>query len=375
MNKVYQIKTALQEMAAKTRVVTAAILPRSAEATQVALKDTEKKLLSYTRVTNYEQYFVEADNHVINTLQMGKGPVLLMLHGFAGGIGFWSRNLNEISKSYTVFAIDLPGFGRNVRAPYKGKTTQEAENYFVSAIEAWRKEMNIDKFSILGHSLGGYVTSCYAERYPQHVEKIILADPFGVEEQLILENLPHLTKMKMRAVRAGSTYSLSWVRAAGPVFGPHLVERVRWDLMDKWDDRLAQDFSQELEGGKIRVSMKDVYKIDCDDTQNIRAHPLAEYIYLCNSSPIKGGEEAFQTIVFPSDGITAPLSSRLMKLPKHIPISFIYGKHSWVGTAGAHQVKKARSNVRIQTLKNSGHHLYIDDEHDFNRFVREHSAE
>ena len=40
--------------------------------------------------------------------------------------------------------------------------------------------MKIEKFVLMGHSLGGYISCCYALQYPQHVEKLILASPVGV---------------------------------------------------------------------------------------------------------------------------------------------------------------------------------------------------
>jgi pimeloyl-ACP methyl ester carboxylesterase len=50
-----------------------------------------------------------------------------------------------------VYAIDLPGFGRSSRTPFKGKSPQEAEEFFLSAIEKWRKEMQLNEsFTLLG---------------------------------------------------------------------------------------------------------------------------------------------------------------------------------------------------------------------------------
>ena len=53
----------------------------------------------------------------------------------------------------------------------------------MESLEKWRKAMKLEKFVLLGHSLGGYISCCYALQYPQHVEKLILASPVGVPQE------------------------------------------------------------------------------------------------------------------------------------------------------------------------------------------------
>ena len=88
----------------------------------------------------------------------------------------------------TDTALDMLGMGRSSRPPFvihakdpNGKIS-EAENFFVDALEEWRKQRNIDKFTLIGHSLGGYLAVVYALRYPGHLNKLILASPVGIPE-------------------------------------------------------------------------------------------------------------------------------------------------------------------------------------------------
>ena len=115
---------------------------------------------------------------------------LVMLHGYGAGLGFYYRNFESLSRAegWKVFALDLLGMGRSSRPPFKihakdkaGKI-EEAESWFVDALEEWRTKRGLDKFTLLGHSLGGYLAIAYALKYPGHLNKLILASPVGIPE-------------------------------------------------------------------------------------------------------------------------------------------------------------------------------------------------
>lgn len=57
------------------------------------------------------------------------------------------------------------GFGRSSRPAFSSEA-MEAELQLVNSVEEWRKEMNIDKFYLLGHSMGGFIAASYSLKYP-----------------------------------------------------------------------------------------------------------------------------------------------------------------------------------------------------------------
>jgi pimeloyl-ACP methyl ester carboxylesterase len=94
---------------------------------------------------------IQAGDHQINTIKMGSGSPLVMLHGFAAGLAFWVSNFEPLAKNHTIYAIDLPGFGRSSRVAYRGSSIKEAEEYFVLTLEEWRKAVKIkEKFTLMG---------------------------------------------------------------------------------------------------------------------------------------------------------------------------------------------------------------------------------
>jgi cardiolipin-specific phospholipase len=115
---------------------------------------------------------------------------LVMLHGYGAGLGFFYKNFEGLSrnKGWRLYALDLLGMGRSSRPTFRvhakdqeGKI-REAENWFIDALEEWRVQKRIDRFTLIGHSLGGYMAVAYALKYPGHLKKLILASPVGIPE-------------------------------------------------------------------------------------------------------------------------------------------------------------------------------------------------
>ena len=70
-----------------------------------------------------------------------------------------------MSQKRPLYTFDLLGFGRSSR-PKFDQEPELAEETFVESIEEWRKNLNLDKVILLGHSFGGYLASSYALKYP-----------------------------------------------------------------------------------------------------------------------------------------------------------------------------------------------------------------
>ena len=128
-----------------------------------------------------------------------------MVHGFGGGLALWALNVDSLAKQRSLYTFDLLGFGRSSRAEFSAEP-EEAEEEFVDSIEKWREKLGLEKFVLLGHSLGGYLASSYALKYPRRVQHLILVDPWGFPE---------------KSSDAGSTVQIpAWVRVLGAVLSP-----------------------------------------------------------------------------------------------------------------------------------------------------------
>jgi pimeloyl-ACP methyl ester carboxylesterase len=109
---------------------------------------------------------------------MGQGPPLVLLHGFGGGVGIWLSNLDELAKTHTVYAVDILGFGRSSRPKFvkpSDGAADAAEAFLVDSLDEWSNVLKLNKFDLLGHSMGGYLSAVYALKYPQKLTHLILA--------------------------------------------------------------------------------------------------------------------------------------------------------------------------------------------------------
>merc|ERR1719334_2788080 len=101
-----------------------------------------------------------------------------MVHGMGAGLAMFALNIDSLASEpdRTVFALDLPGFGRSSR-PSLGSEAEEVDERMVTALDRWRRGLGLSTLHLLGHSFGGYLSALYCLRYPDSVSSLILADP------------------------------------------------------------------------------------------------------------------------------------------------------------------------------------------------------
>ncbi len=103
---------------------------------------------------------------------------LVMIHGFGAGLPVFHKNFDHLHATRQLYALDLPGFARSTRISFS-KDAESVEDEFVEAIEKWRKGVGLEKFILLGHSMGAFLSTAYSMRYPERVRHLILVDPWG----------------------------------------------------------------------------------------------------------------------------------------------------------------------------------------------------
>lgn len=110
----------------------------------------------------------------IHYVEAGSGPVVVLLHGLGGNTTNWAFNIAPLAAKYRVIVPDQIGFG---------KSDKPLINYriatYVDFLDAFLKELKIERASLVGNSMGGWVAAAYTLAHPEKVERIVLADAAG----------------------------------------------------------------------------------------------------------------------------------------------------------------------------------------------------
>ena len=119
---------------------------------------------------------IKIDDDNIVYLEGGKGPTILLLHGYTGSKDNWTRFAAYLTKNYHVVIPDIPGYGESSmieRASYDLSNQMSRLHKFAQAID-------LNKFHVAGNSMGGFFAGIYAVRYPDEIISLGLFDAAGV---------------------------------------------------------------------------------------------------------------------------------------------------------------------------------------------------
>lgn len=132
------------------------------------------------------------DNLATEHQEEGKGNIVLMLHGWGDNLHSFDLIATDISKSFRVIRLDLPGFG-GTEAP---KETWDLNNY-VSFINDFQTKLKIKPYAIVGHSFGGRISIKGLSENKLTTEKLILIASAGVANRKTIKNILFLIIAKI----------------------------------------------------------------------------------------------------------------------------------------------------------------------------------
>src|SRR5438445_4431657 len=125
----------------------------------------------------------EVDGLSLNYDVAGRGPAVVLVHGLGGFGASWRDTIDALAARATVFAVDLPGFGRSA----KPRTTYRL-GYFARALRGFLDGLGVGQASLVGHSLSGAIAVTYALTHPSPDERVTRARAavpwFGVRMSL-----------------------------------------------------------------------------------------------------------------------------------------------------------------------------------------------
>jgi abhydrolase domain-containing protein 6 len=127
---------------------------------------------------NLDTKSVQVDKHLWPYIEGGaqNTETIVFIHGFGSSKEPWIPMISHFGKKYHVIAPDLPGFAEN--------KIVEGATYTISAqvkrLDKFMTAINVDKFHLIGVSMGGYISSYYATVFKNRLLSLALMDSAGV---------------------------------------------------------------------------------------------------------------------------------------------------------------------------------------------------
>jgi cardiolipin-specific phospholipase len=356
--------------------------------------DLQKLTIHGVKVTNNDE--------LLNDNKSLPKPPLVLLHGYANGSLYFYRNFTGLAKYFdTIYALDMLGWGLSSRPKFDlvsssspssddllssssssssnvdsttttttTTTTRNAESFFVESLESWRVQHNLSKMTLAGHSMGGYVATAYAERYPNRVHKLILLSPVGVphppsveEQRTVMSNVPFYLRYMFKLVR----YLFD---SRGITPGDFLRS-------------LPLYKSREFVDSYIHRRLPAITDVD-------ERTVLGEYLYQ-NSMLPGSGEYCLSDILTSSAHARVPLVERIPHLvpaaavgtSDGLEIHTIYGERDWMDYTGGFDAQRLCNSRRVEwetngrtglpppkvfvhSIQDAGHLLMLDNNEAFN---------
>jgi 2-hydroxy-6-oxonona-2,4-dienedioate hydrolase len=127
-------------------------------------ESTGKQRDKYATVSGAKIHYIEA----------GTGPTVVLLHGLGASTVNFVFSIDPLAQSFHVIALDQIGFGESDKPRINYRITT-----YVEFLDGFLKELKIERASLVGKSLGGWVAAAYALEHPQRVEGLVLVDAAG----------------------------------------------------------------------------------------------------------------------------------------------------------------------------------------------------
>jgi abhydrolase domain-containing protein 6 len=141
-------------------------------------------LIGLERFTSgLKRRLIQVGDHRIVYSEGGHGEPVVLLHGFGASADSWNRFAKPLTRRYRVIAPDQPGWGASTRV----ETASYGYPAQVERLHQFLRALGLKRMHLVGHSMGGFIASAYAARYPDQVITLGLIAPHGMVEPVASE--------------------------------------------------------------------------------------------------------------------------------------------------------------------------------------------
>jgi pimeloyl-ACP methyl ester carboxylesterase len=235
---------------------------------------------------------VQYKNKLLTYFVYGEGTPVILLHGFAETNAVWRNQANDLNIGVKIIIPDMPGSGTSgLFETNGGHLTIDA---LAESIHSILINENIERGILLGHSLGGYVTLAFAEKYPEKLKA------FGLVNSTAFPDSEERKQIRLRGIEMMESYGgYAFVKATTPNLFSGLFK-----------EKKPQVVNELTEGGK-----------------NFKTKNLQEYAYAAmgrkDKTDVLKKSKVPVLFVIGTEDVAAPLKDLLKQV--HLPeVSYIH---------------------------------------------------
>ncbi len=121
-------------------------------------------------------YLTIRDSMRLAYLDKGEGPAVIFVHGLGSNKEAWRKTIPALGEEYRCIALDLPGYGESDKGAYP-----QTMSFFSDCILEFAEALELEKFHLAGHSMGGQIALYTAIHFPAALRSLVLMAPAGIE--------------------------------------------------------------------------------------------------------------------------------------------------------------------------------------------------
>lgn len=226
--------------------------------------------------------------YTISGIGQNKIP-LVLLHGFLEDSTIWDNFIEDLGKERQIICIDLPGHGRS--KDFSGShSMQEMANIVAAVLE----KTGIQKVSLAGHSMGGYVGLEFLDNFPMMLKDIMLINSTPaedtVERKKIRDRSIHIVETNKEAFISMAISNL-FSAESREIFKDEIdhlkqnalllnIENIQQTLRALRDRKDHTDTLNKYSGRKMIIAGKEDTLIDIADIQKLAGTTNSELVIL-----------------------------------------------------------------------------------------------
>ena len=218
-------------------------------------------------------------NTKISFTDSGAGSAIVLLHGFLENKKMWLDYVTLFSDKYRIITIDLLGHGKTEPLGYVHSMEENA-----NVVHEVLEHLKIEKATILGHSMGGYVGLAFAELFPESIQKLVLLNSTSREDS---------DEKKLNRTRAIKAVKQNYVGFVSLAIANLFSENNRTRLADKIENVKTEALKTPLQG--IIASLEGM-KIRKDRESLLQQNLFPVLLILGKKDPVLNYEDSISQI-------------------------------------------------------------------------------